>query len=448
MKNLLPVSVVSIVLFAWTICGCSQKKSPEPLVIDVLKPRIKSISFKGIPDSNIEIDQKNLLIKVKVPTLLQEDLDPVIELSDNARIRGGYTELINEAYGGVGLFMEDSVPISLVYKDDPLEYPQPVVMYHFKLLASGSLNLKPLDNVLTHELFNPNLKSIFIPFENLYGNSLPSSVTLTDKISGKVYNTDQNLFKGFGPYVNYLGVRIDRYDNLVPGNYVVKILSANGAWFQVNQTLIIKKGPVAIYYPRIYFGYDVVPGKELSLEGNNLFKGYFSISLTDKNEKVLQLTNLEFNDTGTLVSARIPNDLAIGQYVLRCYQEGAQTNLCYRVNVIEPSVKRTFIGTIGDDYAPCSLKDAAVVKREEQTFFTYFSDFPGTPRLRIVAQDIDVTGYALVASYENPTSPFPPNVTFSKQTKSGYYQAILEIVNQEGIVISESLPYTRLIKIE
>lgn len=447
MKNLNSVVIISTFFLIIMTVGCG-KKSLEPSIFDDSKLRIKSLSFKGIPNSQIQIDQDKLLIKVKVPSLLMENLDPSIELSENARIREGFEELIDEVYSGVGFFIQDSVPISLVYKDDPQQYPTPVTMYRFILSPSGSLELAPLNKVLNHELFTPNVTSVYIPFINLYGNVLPTSAKLINNTTGRIYKADDAIFKGYGQYVNSLGINLDRVADLVLGDYILEVTSKNGDNYRVSQPLIIKAGPVAIRYPRTYFGYDVLSGKTLDLEGNNLFKGYFSVSLVDKNGKVFFLPDLEFNDTGTLVRAKLPSDLAVGQYVLRSFQNGSQTNLCYRVNVIEPSKKRVYIGTIGSDYAPCSLGDAIIAYRDKKIFFTYFSDYSGTPRLKMISQDATVTDYGVVTSYSNPTSPVPPDVTFSQEMTPGYYKAILEIMNDGGKVIAESLPFARLIKIE
>ncbi|MBU1822357.1 MAG: hypothetical protein KKG00_12720, partial [Bacteroidetes bacterium] len=49
---------------------CRPDPEPDPLADG--KPRIVSIQFPGIPEKNVTIDQKNLLITIKVPPVLLE----------------------------------------------------------------------------------------------------------------------------------------------------------------------------------------------------------------------------------------------------------------------------------------------------------------------------------------------------------------------------------------
>jgi hypothetical protein len=61
-------------------------------------------------------------------------------------------------------------------------------------------------------------------------------------------------------------------------------------------------GAAWIYYPAVYFGYDILPGKNLALVGNNLFKGHISPELINDNNKAIELVDLVFAENGHALS--------------------------------------------------------------------------------------------------------------------------------------------------
>lgn len=83
MKAVINILALSLAL-ALTAC---QKNE-----IDESKPLIKSISFVGIPDKDVTLDQKYHQITIKIPALLPaEGLVPTIELTRNSVVSKGFT---------------------------------------------------------------------------------------------------------------------------------------------------------------------------------------------------------------------------------------------------------------------------------------------------------------------------------------------------------------------
>lgn len=433
--------ICCIVLFIAVTC----KSDIDPVNVDLMNdgtPRLQSIVFPGIPNDDVNIDQKNLLVKVKVPSLLPDDMIPEINLTENAALRGGMEFILENYSRGLGFFLGDSVMLNLVLKNPSPKFTDKVTTYFFRPLPSGPLHLFSLPDRFEHVLNNEETGYIWLGAENLYGNKLPKAIELVNKATGKKIVQTGWMVKGYRnkSEVNKLGIDLDPIQDLVPGIYDLTILNGDNERIAVQQPLIVKMGAAWIYYPLIYFGYQVTPGKNLALVGNNLFKGHVDMELVDENNSAIQLTDLVFSENGHALSIPIPRKLPEGQYILRLIQDQIKSDLCYRVNVFKSEEKPSYIGTIGDEIAPCSLTEPVNVARGVDIFFTFYTSVPGLARLRIVS-------VATASIYHGAVTPYsggiPPKLVIPDQVPTGLYVASLEIVGENGEVLVTSRPYAR-----
>jgi hypothetical protein len=312
----------------------------------------------------------------------------------------------------------------------------------FRPLPSGPLLFSPLPDRFEHVPNNDETGYIWLAAENLYGNKVPNAIELVNQISGKTIVQTGWMVKGYRnkSEVNKLGIDLDPIQDLVPGTYDLTILSGDNERIAVQQPLIVKMGAAWIYYPLIYFGYEVTPGINLALVGNNLFKGHISLELINEDNKAIQLTDLVFAENGHALSIPIPRQLAEGQYILRLIQDGIKSDLCYRVNVFKSEQKPSYIGTIGDEILPCSLTEPVEVARGVDIFFTFYPSVPGLVRLRMVSVATGSIYHGAVTPY---SGGIPPKLVIADKVPTGLYVAFLEIVGENGKVLVTSRPYAR-----
>jgi len=439
-------SSLVLLCFVSGLTYCKREIDPniDPLQDGTL--RIVSIAFPSLEDNSIVIDQKNHLVRVKLPALLPKQMIPKIVLTPNASIWGGMTNVRENYSNGLGFFLADSVFLPLVKRDDTLS-TNPVVTYYFIPEATGPLTMGEVTHPLDYELYNDNNDAIWIPFSNLYGNKIPASFILKNRATGQEFSLKKEaMLKGVDQMTNHLGVYPNRISTLVPGTYDLIILDSQGKIFKVPQPVNVKIGPAYLEYSRIYFGHEVAAGANLNLHGYNLFEGHIALDLTDNTGKTVKLNNLVFENTGHHIIVPISSNLKPGQYILRMFQDGKWNELCYRVNIFKDEKKVSFIGTIGDTFAPCTLLKPIKIVKQKETFFTYTQIEAGTPRLKLVSKaDNKEVFYGKVKPHTGGVDP--PTVTLPKQVKLGLYTAYLEIIDDSGKLVSESIPCSQLINV-
>lgn len=142
-------------------------------------PRLKSISFSGIPQENISIDQATKVISVLIPARIPNDTDIALELTDNA-------EWVNKMFGArsSGLFGCDSC-FHIYLKDKTNPETQPIIDYRIKPLPAASLTIDFIAAPLSYIVRNTNAVALEIPIWHLYGNKVPKEARLTNDKTGE-----------------------------------------------------------------------------------------------------------------------------------------------------------------------------------------------------------------------------------------------------------------------
>ncbi len=226
--------------------------------IDESKTLIKSISFVGIPDKDVTIDQRTRTIMVQIPSILPDGgLVPKFELSRNAEVREGLTpsgKIILTPYcrcipSGASK-QEARLLISL--KTTGPDYP-PTTTYRVLLSPPGGC-LEAIDDLpITYT--RPKDDSTFrilihLPVKNLYTNPLVHAIFLKNKETGKIRQFF-TVSAGFclnscdeeqANRLTYPFPSGDVSRNLPSGNYEVSIeTGCNNAIIKFSQPLVYTK---------------------------------------------------------------------------------------------------------------------------------------------------------------------------------------------------------------
>ena len=153
---------------------------PEPDFFADGVPRLKSVSFSGIPQENISIDQKSKIITVQMPSIILDRIAVSMELTDKAEwIEKGKYYIVPNAFGCESCFQ-------IILKDLSGQFDYTV--YTIKTIANAPLQVALLSQPITYSISigdDSERQDIDIPMVNLYGNALPKEVHLTYDNTGE-----------------------------------------------------------------------------------------------------------------------------------------------------------------------------------------------------------------------------------------------------------------------
>ncbi|WP_327486004.1 hypothetical protein [Telluribacter sp.] len=438
-------------LFCWLsmavlLITCRPDKiEPDPLTDG--QPRILAIRFPGIPEKDVNIDQKNFLITIKVPSVLLKDMEPILELTENAKLLKGRLYPI---FTGSCPDCKD-IPLGL----KGAGYDHTIVKYTVKLIPIGPIEMGLMKEPIHHILHDDPTGLLLVPMINLYGNTLPITVELVHRTTKEKILIDESsrIFPGYLGNTNNLVLFMDELKNRLPGTYDIDLKMADGRTLRAPQPVIIDKGPAYIttYQHLIYYGIDATAGTTLSVEGYNLFSGDITLELTDREGKTFSLPNLVFERYGLKLGIPIPASLPTGQYVMRLYQFGKARESCFRLNVRKGKAPDAQIGTIGDNPTPCSLQEPVRIGRNIATALTYTltPKLPNRPRMKLVPMDgAQLVYYGAISPYVlQPMPTGPARMTIASDVPIGHYIATLQYLDTAGQVIAESEPYGRVLEV-
>ncbi|TDB59566.1 hypothetical protein [Arundinibacter roseus] len=440
--------LLSWLLMAAMLITCRPDKvEPDPFTDG--KPRIVSIRFPGIPEKNVTIDQKNLLITIRVPSVLLKDMVPVLELTENA-------ETMGKAFYTIFAGPESCMGCKEIWVRRLEDQSNTsVVKYKVKLIPNGPLEMGVMKESLHYILHDDPTGVLLVPMINLYGNTVPIAAELVERTTKEKILIDESsrIYPGAETTTNHLILYMYALKNQLPGTYDIDLKMADGRTLRAPQPVVIEKGPayIASYQQFFYYGLDAPIGTTVLVEGYNLFSGDITLEITDRTGKTFSLGNLVFERYGLRMGIPIPADLPTGQYVMRMYQFGVARPACFRLNVRKGKSSDARIGTIGDDPMPCSVREPVRIGRNIPTNFTYSLTFelPNRPRLKLVPADGNpAVHYGSVAPYVLQPEPIgPAKLIIGSEVPPGLYIATVQYLDINGLVVAESDPYGRLLEV-
>ncbi|UFH53621.1 hypothetical protein [Spirosoma sp. KNUC1025] len=459
--------LIYLLFMAGFVLTCRQS-SPEPDPFANSTPQLKSVTFSGIPQQNISIDQSAKTVSVRMPESVPNDIDITLELTDNAEWANKMTVARSSSLFGC----DSCFHIYLKAKSDVSN--SAIIDYRVKLISAAPLAVGASSTPLPYVIRNSNGSYLDIPMRYLYGNRLPRQARFTYDKTGEelvikrdsafsLSPSDQFRIK-YGAYANTLSIYLFD-EKLMPGSYHVDLILDDGTKLKVPQAVVVSPGTpdfdyeFASYlaYPKINFGYRVAAGNTLTIDGYNLFAGEVRLELVDGKSNVYPLSGVGFNRYGRQLQVPIPATLSLGQYVMRVWQNDIRFpySYCLRVNVAAEGQNRPVIGIIGDEAAPCSLVAPVSVKRGVRVAF---SSSLKQQVLTGVFQNatLKLTTLSGQESYYGTVVPFNVNrgwdpdesITLPATIPPGLYKAVLQVLDAQNNVVAESEPYGRLLEVK
>lgn len=416
------------------------------------KPRIISVIFPSIPVKDVNIDQKNFIITVKLPEQLTvSDLTPSVVVKDSAKV----IQLKGFAAPGLLCQREEGLnaaqlEIPLAWRIIPGKETTPLTRYKIKLISSGVLMVAPVTQPFTITIGLGN--EIDLPFMNLYGNDLPLRIKLTNQATSDTLSAFGNTYIGCSSKVNHLEVAFDQ-PQLKPGSYRIDVQKADRNYITFAQPLIVKKGPAELHYEGVmYFGYRVASGKSFTAEGYNLFDNDIDLYLIGRQDQVITIPNrnLQLEPNGRKMTVKIPEGIPVGLYVLQLWQHKKPTPVCYRVNIPNDENNPLWFGIIGKDIISCSIKNPALIAREQTVLITH-SEIESTNSLLKLTSEVNRTliYYVPIKAYSFSNAGIPPSVTIPITVPAGRYIGSVQVLGATtGNVLRESEPYGRVIELQ
>jgi hypothetical protein len=249
MKTKLLIDTLQLLVYGLVIVWLTSCKHDSlPVALDE-QPQILFMSLPGIPQQNINIDQKTYTITVELPASLPAlEMIPTFTLSQQANLHGDWADgkkAVSLAYycpatyyeWGLGAFK----PIEPVRVDN-LRH---VSYYTIKLKSKGeALRLKPL---LTPIIYDSKGKSydIIVPVENYYGSSFIEYIAVTK--TGSI--TPLWIGPGGGPMeycaglLNQVKIALAGYKGsiaLQPGLHDLDLWLADGTKVHATGVILVK----------------------------------------------------------------------------------------------------------------------------------------------------------------------------------------------------------------
>ena len=222
MKVLLIGVLVSIGLFLGACRDSGETVNKRPV--------IKSISFEGIADKDVIVDEPNSTITVQIPAILKGGLKPILQLTEDAKVMRGLTadlelDLTSFCYCNRGSTREE---LDLLIGNDIT-----TTTYRLVILPPKDALKPQFSNIPITFSRQTKLLSMSLPVENLYNN--PSVDNLVFKnintgISTRIYADGACLNSCKNDAVNQLIFHLTSpiEKDLVPGTYSIMVGTKNG----------------------------------------------------------------------------------------------------------------------------------------------------------------------------------------------------------------------------
>lgn len=439
MNRLTPLLTLVVVSLSLVTC---HRLVPEPDPLLDGKPRIKSITFPGIPSQYVVIDQKKMQIAITAPARLPTDITPTITLSDSAKLALSSGQWLYW-FRDYPLKCKDNsscIKFSIAHIKDPYgtgTQAYPLTTYSIDILPGGPLmpqqaNPPQVEYPLNNTIRLPN--EIYISMFYLYGNPLPLKAKFVHQATGESFTAEYKdgvaspLFQR--AWENKLLVRTSYFPNLLPGDYSLEVTIAEGNVFR--QPIRFSKGPFFIDYGLLHL-YQTRREEYLTFEGHSLFEGDFTLSLRDTSDRIIPLTDIKYDRYGHQVQVRIPSSIPYNHYVLQLIYRGAGTpqSECQLLHLQDRAFYEGEIWNLGEDPYGCSIKGPVYVQRNRGLYFRVNS-FQGYARLKLVPVDDPTKEYFAQATLFNMAAVTPglgysaPSAFIPSSVPVGRYKAYLQ----------------------
>jgi len=224
------------VITSLTLSGLVQLSCRKPQEVADDKPAIKSISFVGIPQQNVQLDILNSTITVQLPSVLpKEGLKPMLELVNGASVVRG---LLPDSTISISSFCAcnfPSGPFGAVREESAIVVGNSARTTYYRLRIIPPTGPLKAINTDTQFVFSRKTKLLrmSLPVENLYTNPQVRQIDFTNVATGlkSIVNADAACLSGCSdkaPNQLFIGLSSPIERTLTPGTYKV---TADGVEF-------------------------------------------------------------------------------------------------------------------------------------------------------------------------------------------------------------------------
>ncbi len=369
-QNLVWVALLALVM------GCNPLL-PNPRFAG--EPRILSLRFPNIPAEAVSIDNKNKVIKVKLPAVLPPIGLPEIEVAGNA-----FSGLIL----WINVFTEDGPDhrkIELYGLDTSTDAKpaQVVATYRVEFVPAGALEVDT-EAYARNPPPETGTTNLYVPFKNLYANALPVAVRFTNVATKEVSVIDSlspNLVRDdhYGRFVsrswgtsagqmNLLVVDVAAYGaKVVPGSYQVAFVKKDGTIINLPRPFTFRAGAMLIKSAWNDAVPIVPPGQEFVITGRNLYKTDVTVKVLDSTDREVPLADLQFDPYGNRISLTMAGT-AEGRHVVQTINQFG-SKICQLIEVTTKPIAATTLDIIKvgwtSDY--CSIKVPLLLPKNQET---------------------------------------------------------------------------------
>ncbi len=412
--------------------GCKEKQEPLPEKYPHLL--ITRISFSGIPDKDVTIDQPNRTIHVKMPAILTiANLLPIAELSPDAKISS------QDRLADIGRAASWSYPNAnnLTIPISSITNPNQSVIYQIKPSAKAPLEITQTKALSTFAIADSS--DIDIEVKNAYGNDLPKLVNFTHRKTG-IQHTLSNVF--IHSYLDKIRVRAYSVP-FVLGEYDITFQMENGTVMPVNQVLKTVQGKSGFSFN---WSLSALAGETLTVWGNNLFEGSTAFRIRTLNGVIIPVSATYALD-GRQVGIAVPAALGLGNYGIEILRDGLPVGKGSRLSIVKNKQQPYIIG-LSTVQLPGELTAEPVSLFRNQKINVMFSVIAKFERYVFMLQD-ESTGKSV---FHFPLT-FPveasPHVTIPPDVPAGRYKAFIREVDPETKeVIQQSEPFERTVVLQ
>ena len=428
MKN----TIYALILpgLASILLSCQRVLPELDLLLDG-KPRIKSITFNGIPSQNVIIDQEKLLVTITLPATITSFIPTSLVLTDSAKLNAP----IN--WDEVFLKTPEQCPacfkISLTHQNNAQSNPGLLTTYTIKLRPDGPLTIQPSPS---NSIFDssPDVL-IHLSMFHLYGNALPTKAIFVNQLTGErvaqdsipLPNTSFSSPAVSKGYHNVLTINPNYFSKLIPGQFMLELTTATGQLLR--QSVSFTKASQYIYRSSLY---QSQPGEWVTLLGSSLYESDVSLSLLDSLDRATPITDVIYDRYGHQLQFRMPATIAHQRYLFRVTNRDTGKHIyCLRLNWPTRENIPNEIYYLSDRPDDCSMSGPVYLWKGGTVLSFEANAYRKVGQLKLIPIENSTKHYLAYVQLRTSDPGQLPGALLPADIPSGRYKVYLQIIDPQ-----------------
>lgn len=315
-------------LIGYTLTGC-QRNEVDPGYGPNGEPRLLKFVVPGIPPANIQVDQATKQIIVTLPASFTDaSVTPLVELTPETSIDYSKSSLFCRQAPSWTDWRLQPGNLRIVRKS---AVPQ-TTDYYVTLRVAGPLAFAPYTGSRTITM-EPETYQINFPIINFRDSSAIGLLQLTSVATGQTREFSVSPSQTCGsPEISCLPLTIEP-GFVEPGVYRVAVRKINGRQAELDGTISIQKGRLALSENSTMFEINSLEDRVLRVYGYNLYlDSQLSVQLSNAAGENFTAPLLR-SYRGSTADFALPAGVKAGYYYARLVENGQPTALSTRIVV-------------------------------------------------------------------------------------------------------------------